>query len=291
MPDAFSFDLPTEDQLKGELVPQAAPITYDSIWAKSESELTEEEIDFVLEKKDLPKSYRFHGMEKRERAFRSLQRLRRLDALKKFRTDPDALDFLRSPMGKSGTFLGHIPNKLARLRTHEEQRFLGTETPWERLQDLYGYPEPQKAYEAFCMFRDLGVTRRMAKVQAVTGHSSTDLSEWRKHWLWDERIEAFDAKVARELAARVANLKAEAHVKMFENFNKLADINSKILNGEVDLATERTLNVLSETGQSETLELATKMHTALNGQRQEIKQEVGIALAAKILADPSNVML
>lgn len=58
---------------------------------------------------------------------------------------------------------------------------------WERLPD-----ETNKAYAAFCCYRDMGSERGIRKVAQVIGKSYTYLEEWSKKYDWVNRVTAYD---------------------------------------------------------------------------------------------------
>ena len=58
---------------------------------------------------------------------------------------------------------------------------------WERQKG-----ETSNAYEAFCVYRDLGVKRNQPKTCEILGKNSTTISEWSVKYNWVERAEAYD---------------------------------------------------------------------------------------------------
>lgn len=86
---------------------------------------------------------------------------------------------------------------------------------WERLEG-----EPETAFNAFAFYRDMGITRSLAKAAAAfyslehEGHRTDPegapnpaalrrLKEWSRTWMWVARVEAFDADEARERSLRM----------------------------------------------------------------------------------------
>ena len=65
---------------------------------------------------------------------------------------------------------------------------------WERLEG-----ETSRAYQAFCLYRDMGITRSLRKVvEQHFGGSSAKLrqiEEWSRKWMWVARAEAYDAEI------------------------------------------------------------------------------------------------
>jgi hypothetical protein len=88
--------------------------------------------------------------------------------------------------------------------------------------------ETAKAWHAFTIYRDLGVSRTQIKVAAELGKKpdySTVLSRWSTMWSWVERAAAWDAEVDRR--KREGDLKAiekmrERHIQQGMAFQGLA---------------------------------------------------------------------
>ena len=59
--------------------------------------------------------------------------------------------------------------------------------PWERQEG-----ETTNAYEAFCVYRDLGTKRSHVKTGEKLGKNTTTISEWSVKFNWVERVEAYD---------------------------------------------------------------------------------------------------
>lgn len=85
--------------------------------------------------------------------------------------------------------------------------------PWERQPE-----ETVKAYAAFCVYRDLGPERSLAKAGAVLGKNPGGLEEWSSKNDWVKRSAAWDAEQDR--IARQAQL--DEIVKMRKRHAKLA---------------------------------------------------------------------
>jgi hypothetical protein len=64
--------------------------------------------------------------------------------------------------------------------------------PWDRMPHETG-----KAYEAFILYREMGVTRSIAKVAEMFDKSVTLIVRWRQRWDWDIRVAAWDAKLSK----------------------------------------------------------------------------------------------
>lgn len=70
--------------------------------------------------------------------------------------------------------------------------------PWERQEK-----ETPKPYEAFCVYRDLGIQRSHQKVADRLGKSTTIIARWSSEYNWVERVAAWDIdqeRIAREIA-------------------------------------------------------------------------------------------
>jgi len=71
--------------------------------------------------------------------------------------------------------------------------------PWDRQQG-----EGRRAYEAFCIFRDLGEGRSLPKVTQKLTKSRTLINRWARQFDWQRRADAWDASIteaARQQAA------------------------------------------------------------------------------------------
>lgn len=60
--------------------------------------------------------------------------------------------------------------------------------------------ETQKAYEAFCVYRDMGISRSLERVIQEGGRSSTIVQKWSSLHNWVERVNAYD--LVQEAIAR-----------------------------------------------------------------------------------------
>lgn len=79
--------------------------------------------------------------------------------------------------------------------------------PWERQQG-----EGEQAYQAFCVFRDLGEKRTMPATVNKVGKYQSLLNEWKRKWNWEERARAYDNDLQRA--------KYEKERKEFERLRK-----------------------------------------------------------------------
>lgn len=76
-----------------------------------------------------------------------------------------------------------------------------TPEPWERQPE-----ETTKAFEAFCVYRDLGTERSIAKTGRQLGKNRVTLEGWSSKYEWVKRVAAWDAEQDR--IARQEQIKA-----------------------------------------------------------------------------------
>lgn len=72
--------------------------------------------------------------------------------------------------------------------------------PWERQEG-----ETPKPYEAFCVYRDMGIQRSQPKVAEKLGKSTALISRWSSEYNWVERVAAWDddrERIEREIAEK-----------------------------------------------------------------------------------------
>ncbi len=75
-----------------------------------------------------------------------------------------------------------------------------TPKPWERQPD-----ETTKPYEAFCVYRDMGIERSIRKVAERLSKSETLMARWSTKNNWVERVTAWDdeqERIEREAAQK-----------------------------------------------------------------------------------------
>lgn len=72
--------------------------------------------------------------------------------------------------------------------------------PWERQPR-----ESAQAFQAFVLYRDMGVERGIRKVVAVLGKSRALLERWSSRWGWVERCRQWDSEIDR--LSRIKKLK------------------------------------------------------------------------------------
>jgi hypothetical protein len=69
---------------------------------------------------------------------------------------------------------------------------VNTPDPWERQPD-----ETPKAFEAFCVYRDLGADRSIAKAGKQLGKNRVTLEQWSTKYGWVKRCTAWDTEQDR----------------------------------------------------------------------------------------------
>jgi hypothetical protein len=114
------------------------------------------------------------------------------------------------------------------------------ETPqWERLPS-----DTDKSFEAFCVYRDMGVNRSLRKVaDTVYGKASANLryvEEWSAAHHWHERVKAYDSHVASERAKRKERSRIRLEDNVLKDYNamrKAIDKRLKLL-ADVDYRSE-----------------------------------------------------
>jgi hypothetical protein len=95
---------------------------------------------------------------------------------------------------------------------------------WERQEN-----ESAKAYEAFCVYRDMGSQRSLAEVVRKYNKSVSLLGRWSSQWKWVERSVAYDREQDRireevkqaEIRKVLSQGFAQMHVRV-KHLNKLA---------------------------------------------------------------------
>lgn len=83
--------------------------------------------------------------------------------------------------------------------------------PWEKQPE-----ETPRAFEAFCVYRDLGPNRSLAKTGQKLGKNLTTIQQWSARYRWVERATAWDQeqdRLAREAAIKARMEMAERHAK------------------------------------------------------------------------------
>src|SRR5829696_250356 len=76
---------------------------------------------------------------------------------------------------------------------------------WERMDG-----ESPEAYEAFGLYRGLGITRSIRSVGQRLGNSRALIERRSRKWLWVARTQAFDAEEQRERSLRMRERRIKA---------------------------------------------------------------------------------
>ena len=92
-----------------------------------------------------------------------------------------------------------------------------TTQPWDARLD-----ESSKAYEAFSIYRDMGIQRTLGKVAAKLKKSDTLIARWSRTYGWVERAAAWDAEQDRLQREEIRKLQIEEIKKMRKRHAKLA---------------------------------------------------------------------
>lgn len=113
-------------------------------------------------------------------------------------------------------------------------------TPWERRTD-----ETDRAYAAFCVYRDLGPNRTVRDAyRQATGHpgatqASGNYSAWSKRFEWSRRASAWDDRIQQQRQATIEATVRRDAVVWAEGRDKAA--RGALENGELLLTAARTL--------------------------------------------------
>ena len=78
---------------------------------------------------------------------------------------------------------------------------------WERQEN-----ESNKAFQAFCIYRDLGAGRTLAAVAEKLRKSYDLIRRWSKNYFWQNRADAWDKFISEKAAEKAA----EEYAKMLE---------------------------------------------------------------------------
>ena len=96
-----------------------------------------------------------------------------------------------------------------------------TEKPWERQKG-----ETEQAFEAFAIYRDLGLKRSNHEVCERLSKSRQLISRWKSKYGWDERVRAYDNEMERQ-----------AHAEALEKL-KVEDMTPRDIKEYIKIATE-----------------------------------------------------
>ena len=95
-----------------------------------------------------------------------------------------------------------------------------TDKPWERQKG-----ESEKAYEAFCAYRDMGEKRTIVAVAESLHKSGSLLRRWKDRWDWKERVRAYDNDLEKEARAKAVKERkdmTDRHIQIAMNLQKKA---------------------------------------------------------------------
>ena len=139
-----------------------------------------------------------------------------------------------------------------------------TEQPWERQPG-----ESEQAFEAFRIYRDLGMKRSNAEVCKQLSKSRQLISRWKSNYNWDERVRAYDNDLEKQQHAEaVKNLKdmTSRHIKIAMSLQrkalealdrmKVEDMTPRDIKEYIKMATElERLNRLTSAAKDENAEM------------------------------------
>jgi hypothetical protein len=158
--------------------------------------------------------------------------------------------------------------------------------PWARQ-----YRETGKAYEAFLVYRDLGLSRGAMEVSRRLAKRAELIRRWRKAWAWDERCAAWDAHLAeaRDTAWQKAQtahpdeiaLMNARHAQMAQGLQQKALLRLAELR-PADLSPPQVLAYLVE---------AVKIERLARGEaKQDVPEgeEADQDIVVRLLADPTS---
>ena len=155
-------------------------------------------------------------------------------------------------------------SKSERLEALREARASSTRYPWERR--LY---ESRKAFEAFCIYRDMGPARSLVKVGRELCKSTQLLERWSAKWNWVERTAGWGDDQDRQ--NRIAQPKAIQ--KMNERHAALAvALTGKIVKG-LNLLQDETIKGMTPSAMSRLLEVGVKVERQARGEAGEVVEE------------------
>lgn len=95
---------------------------------------------------------------------------------------------------------------------------VNTPQPWERREK-----ETSKAYEAFCIYRDMGIQRSLSKVAEALQKSETLMGRWSGTHSWVERAAAWDDEQERKEREQALKEQAKAIKEMRKRHADLAN--------------------------------------------------------------------
>lgn len=139
--------------------------------------------------------------------------------------------------------------------------------------------EGQKAFEAFCAYRDLGPTRSLARVAQELAKSRTIVARWSAEYAWVERAAAWDDYADRQARERDLVERQEARRHMLEDHAQagraLVQIGAQALskydasNPERAPDAKRRIAEMTATEAARLIEAGSKMERLARGETNE----------------------
>ena len=139
---------------------------------------------------------------------------------------------------------------------------------WERQEG-----ETNKQYEAFCIYRDLGVDRTHKKVADELQKSTTLMGRWASMNNWTERVKAYDDEQDR--LNRIAQRKEIAEMR-----KKHARVASKMIDKALEALEALDALDVGASNISRLVEVATKVERISRG-------DVGEVVEERVAAEPA----
>ena len=96
--------------------------------------------------------------------------------------------------------------------------------PWERQPE-----ETPKAFEAFCVYRDLGAERSIAKAGKQLGKNRVTLEGWSSKYEWVKRCAAWDAEQDRIARVEMQRDMAKTRKRQREQAQKMQEKGMELL--------------------------------------------------------------
>ena len=156
-------------------------------------------------------------------------------------------------------------------RSTYKQRREATMEQWDRQPK-----ETAKAYEAFCVYRDLGVGRQYAKTARELEKNESLIRRWAMAWNWKERAEVWDKSVT-EAARREA---IQERMEILKETNQAArDIWQELLTafkGKQDLSETPTKALID--GIEKMAMLRLKTTDEIIGDRKDLEKDNNITV-------------
>lgn len=133
--------------------------------------------------------------------------------------------------------------------------------PWERQEN-----ESAKAYQAFSIYRDMGVERSLAKVGGELGKSTKMMEKWSKAHNWVKRVEAWDIEQDRLLRIELSKTIGKMR-------KKHAEIANVMLNRAMKALQKLPIEEMKPQDISRFVDSATKLERISRGDVGEVIEE------------------